>query len=207
MWCSGDSTKKFAKYIPCSEVQAVGKKVIWLLGFGVGALLGQTSMLEVKREFYFPSWVSLLKLVLFTDSSDSSKEDAVSRFKVAGAVVVFERRWGHWKWEMGKGCSLSPTPCRSPGGSYNGAEPAMGPELLGLAGDRNALSQTEGAWALLSGHQQISANLCRGCAGASVSRHRGGASVCSLLSIELGNAPVCQAVRLVVSCHPVWFYR
>lgn len=83
----------------------------------------------------------------------------------------------------------------------------MSPELLGLAQDQNVLSQTEGARALLSGQQQISASLCRGSDGASVLRHKGGAPVCSLLLIELGNAPVCQAVRLAVSCHPVGFYR
>lgn len=94
--------------------------------------------------------------------------------------------------DCGRACP--PTLCWHPRGSCHGAEPVMSPELLGLARHQNALSQPEGARALLSGHQHIPASLCRGRDGASVSRHGGGAPICSLLSIELGNAAVCQAV-------------
>lgn len=67
-------------------------------------------MLEVKTEFYFPSL--LLKLILFTDISYSSKEDAVSEFRVAG--------WWYLRGEGGtenkklwKGCFLSPHPLQT----------------------------------------------------------------------------------------------
>lgn len=148
--------------------------------------------------------MSLLKLILFTDSSYSSKEGSISKFKVAGWWWCLRGGGGTENKRLWKGRSLSPTPCRHPRGSYHGAEAVMTPELLGLAQDQDALSQTEGAraWAPANISRQ-----CRGGDGACVSRHTGGAPVCSLLSIELGNAPVCHAVRLAGSCHPVWFYR
>ena len=93
--------------------------------------------------------MSLLKLILLTDSSESSKEDAIPRSKVAGPVMVFEGRWEDRKWEMVEGLfSSPPTPCRHPRGSYNGAEPLMSPELL-IFGTRPECTESDwGSWGL-----------------------------------------------------------
>lgn len=75
--------------------------------------------------------MSLLKLILFTDSSESSKEDAVPRSTVASPLMVFEGRWGGLKMRDGGRLFFSPpTPCRHPRGVYNGAEPPMSLKLL-----------------------------------------------------------------------------
>lgn len=83
-------------------------------------------------------------------------------------------------------------PRRHPRGSCSGAEPLESPGLLRPGSSPGCPESEERAGALLSGHQQIPSGLCRGSAGASVSRRAGGASACSLLSKEPGSAAVCQ---------------
>lgn len=143
--------------------------------------------------------MSLLKLILFTASSGSSKEDAVPRSKVSVPVMVLEGSTENGRWW--EGCSPAhPPPADIPETATMGLNHGGAWSGLFLALDQNALSQTEGARALLSGHQQIPAGLCRRSAAASVSRHTGGASICSLPSIKLGNATAWQGDHFLSPC-------